>query len=232
MRKIVDPTKVSNTGTSLKFLTPNYTTLGLYELSYNEANIRKLGKDGFARLKKKILENVYEPLKVWKKGNVVLSGNQRLSVMRHLVENDGYEIDKVHVAIYDVDERTAKFIELADNEHDGKYDLEKLMEEFENIDGLDLTDILDPKLIKKIGSKMGSLDDDDLDLDDDDKLDIIESTTTDIIITGVPKKDSILFYDTVDSIGKKVGIRNQWAVLKLMLNAMNDMDVDELMKYC
>jgi len=238
-RRIVDQQKVSevekHTGqNTLTYLSPEYKTMGLYELSYNQANVRKLTQKGFARLKKKILENVYEPLKVWKRGNVVLSGNQRLSVMRSLVEDEGYKIDCVNVAVYDIDERTAKFIELSENEHEGQYDLEKLVEEFETIDGFDLADVLDPKLLKKIETKIKTTRDDSLDIDmgDEAELDIVESTTTDIIMTNVPKIDSILFYDTVDSVCKKVGIKSQWAAVRLMLNAVKDMDVEELMEYC
>lgn len=228
-----EETKQSGQNT-LKYLAPEYKQMGLYELSYNQANVRKLTKKGFARLKKKILENVYEPLKVWKNGNVVLSGNQRLSVMRSLVEDEGYKIDHVNVAVYDIDERTAKFIELSENEHEGQYDLEKLVEEFENIEGFDLADVLDPRILKKIETKIKTTRDDSLDIDmsDEAELNIIESTTTDIIMTNVPKIDSVLFYDTVDSVCKKVGIKNQWAAVRLMLNVVKDMDVEELMEYC
>lgn len=219
----------------LIFLKPTYTTLGLYELEFNSRNIRKLSKKGAARLKKKILENVYEPLKVWKQGNVVLSGNQRLSVMRSLVESEGYDIQKVNVAIYDVDERTAKFIEYSDNEHEGQYDLEKLVEEFDAITEFDLKDVLDPKLVKKIESKILPETDEDLDLDDEPSLDIVETNTTDIIISSVPKVDSILFYDTIDSVGKCIGSKNQWQSLKVILKVINrqlaEKSTEELKEY-
>jgi len=205
--------------------------MGIYELSYNEKNVRKLSSNGFSRLKKKILENVYEPLKVWKKGNVVLSGNQRLSVMRSLVENEGYDIQKVNVAIYDVDDRTAKFIELSDNEHEGQYDLDKLVEEMGSITEFDLKDVLDPKLVKKIETKISSESEENIDLDDVPSLDILETNTTDIIINNVPKIDSILFYDTIDSVSKMVGIKNQWEALKIILKAAEDLDLDDLMEY-
>jgi len=224
VRKILKPNR-------LKFIKLEYTTMGIYELSYNEKNVRKLSSNGFSRLKKKILENVYEPLKVWKKGNVVLSGNQRLSVMRSLVENEGYDIQKVNVAIYDVDDRTAKFIELSDNEHEGQYDLDKLVEEMGSITEFDLKDVLDPKLVKKIETKISSESEENIDLDDVPSLDILETNTTDIIINNVPKIDSILFYDTIDSVSKMVGIKNQWEALKIILKAAEDLDLDDLMEY-
>lgn len=216
----------------LNFLKPTYTTLGLYELEFNSRNIRKLSKKGAARLKKKILENVYEPLKVWKKGNVVLSGNQRLSVMRSLVEDDGYTIDKVNVAVYDIDERTARFIELSENEHEGQYDLDKLIEEFESISSFDLADVLDPKLIKKVESKLGTSNDDlDFDIDDEPDLSIIETNTTDIIITNVPKVDSMLFYDVMDRVCKILKHKNQWEALRVILKMVNDVEDESIRQY-
>jgi len=217
---------------SLNFIKPKYTSVGLYELSYNENNVRKLSKVGFGRLKKKILENVYEPLKVWKQGNVVLSGNQRLSVMRFLAENEGYTIDKINVAIYDVDARTAKFIELSDNEHEGQYDLDKLVEEIDTISDFDLKDILDPKLIKKIETKITPAEEDiDFGDLDDTNLELIETNSTDIIISNVPKIEGVMFYDTIDSICKVLGVTNQWDALKVILLSAKDLDVDELMEY-
>jgi len=216
----------------LVFLKPTYTTMGLYELEFNSRNIRKLSKKGAARLKKKILENVYEPLKVWKNGNVVLSGNQRLSVMRSLVEDEGYSIDKVNVAIYDVDERTARFIELSENEHEGQYDLDKLIEEFDSISSYDLADVLDPKLIKKVEAKIGTSSDDlDFDIDEEPDLSIIETNTTDIIVTNVPKVDSMLFYDVVDKVCKVIKNKNQWNALKVILKIVNDVEDGCIQQY-
>jgi len=216
----------------LNFIKPTYTSVGLYELSYNESNIRKLSKAGFTRLKNKILENVYEPLKVWKEGNVVLSGNQRLSVMRFLVENEGFKIDKVNVAIYDVDARTAKFIELADNEHDGQYDFEKLVEEMDTISDMGLRDILDPKLVKKVETSISPANDD-IDFDDlaDTDIDILETNTTDIIISNVPKIEGVMFYDTIDSVCKALGVTSQWDALRVILASVKDLDTDDLMEY-
>lgn len=216
----------------LIFLKPTYTTLGLYELEFNSRNIRKLSKKGAARLKKKILENVYEPLKVWKKGNVVLSGNQRLSVMRSLVEDDGYTIDKVNVAVYDVDERTARFIELSENEHEGQYDLDKLVEEFDSITEYDLADVLDPKLVKKVESKLGIGGVDlDLDLDEEPDLSIIETNSVDIIVTNVPKADSILFYDTIDRVCKLTKTKSQWSALKAILKMVSYVEDEDLLQH-
>jgi len=208
--------------------------MGLYQLNLNEANVRKITQSGFARLKKKILENVYEPLKVWKKGNIVLSGNQRLSVMRHLVENDGYTIDDVNVAVYDVDEKTAKFIELSDNEHEGKYDLDKLVEEMGNIEELDLTDVLDPKLMAKVELKSKESETVDVSELDEGEVDpeIFENNTTDIIITNVPKVDSFLFYDTIARVAKVMGTKSDWVPLKTILELVQGTDDDELREMC
>ena len=118
------------TNKTVNFLKPVYKKMGVYEVTLNENNHRKISKKGFERLKKKILSNVYEPVKIWKQGNIVLSGNQRVNVIRHLIENENYSINEIDVAVYDVDKKTAMFIQLADNAHDGTYDFEKLIEDF------------------------------------------------------------------------------------------------------
>ena len=216
----------------LEFLEPEYDKKGPYELEFNPKNIRKLTKKGFDRLKSKVLRNVYEPLKIWKKNNIVLSGNQRLAVIRSLIEEDGYDIPYVNVAIYDVDDKTAKFIELADNEHDGEYDLDKLLEEIEEIEQYDLKDILNPQMLKKIEKR---IENDDLDDIVDSKFDdnnVIELDTKDLIITNVPKREAILYHDLIDEISKKTGIKNEWKVLKTILKAFDsEIDKDDLIKH-
>lgn len=200
----------------LEFLEPDYTELGIYELSLNERNHRKISKKGFNRLKDKITQNVYEPIKVWKQGNVVLSGNQRLGVIRHLVEEENYEIDKVKVAVYDVDERTAKFIQLADNEHDGSYDYDKLLEDMEELESLDLLDILDPAVLKKLSTDVTSTVIEDV--DEKDFEDIVEIETSSIQVSNIPKTDLALFYDGLKRIAKVTGVKGEWRCLKVALD--------------
>lgn len=215
---------------TLNIIKPKYTKMGIYEISLNEKNNRKISKKGFDRLKKKILDNMYEPLKVWAVGNVVLSGNQRLSVIRHLVEEENYDIEMVDVAVYQVDERTAKFIQLADNEHDGQYDMEKLIEDFEEIENLDLADILDPKILKKLSLQITN----DViepmeDISERDFNEVIETESATLTITNVPKNDLSLFYDTVERVKKVTGIKNEWRCMKLILKSLGDKDDTEIL---
>lgn len=220
---------------TLTFLKPTYTKMGPYELEFNQKNYRKISKKGFERLKKKIMENVYEPIKIWKNGNVVLAGNQRLSIIRHLIENENYQIDKVDVAIYDVDERTAKFIQLADNEHDGTYDFEKMLEDMEEIESLDLQDILDPKIMKKLHAQITTDVQENIeDIKESDFNDVIETESATLTIKNVPKNDLSVFYETINRVKKVTGIKNEWRCLKLILKsaqASEDQDILDWIDY-
>lgn len=216
----------------LKFLKPVYTQMGIYELELNPKNHRKISKKGFDRLKKKIVENVYEPIKVWKKGNIVLSGNQRLSVMRSLVEDESYVIDKVDVAVYDVDERTAMFIQLADNEHDGSYDIEKLVDDWEDLESLDLLDLIDPKVVRKLDTKVTTNIDEPLmneEVSDREFDEVMEVQNAEIYISKVPKNDVPIFYDAIQRV-KKLGVKGEWKCLKVIFKAIENMTNDELKK--
>lgn len=222
------------TDKKLNFLEPTYTKMGPYELSFNEKNHRKISKANFKRLKEKIKTNVYEPIKIWKKGNTVLCGNQRLAVIRHLIENENFNIDEVNVAIYDVDKKTAKFIQLADNEHDGQYDFERLLEDFEEIEELGLADILDPKILKKLNVELSAEMDQIVDIKETEFDSILEIETATITIKNVPKNDLALFYETVNRIKKVTGQKNEWKNLKLLLNyleALSDKEILEMMNY-
>jgi hypothetical protein len=217
----------------LPFIKPEYVSVGPYEISFNEKNVRKMSKRGALRLKKKILEGVYEPLKVWKLNNIVLSGNQRLAIIRSLIEDDGYDIPLVDVAIYDVDERVAKFIELSSNEHDGEYDFDKLMEEWDDISEMGLEDILDPRILKKMEVKVSGTDQSAPPPDSVDLRSVTGDMEVDrgtITISNVPKTQMALFHDTIDRIGKLTGLKREWDCIRVMLRYVNEVDADELME--
>jgi len=224
---------MSNEENQLNFLKPEYKSVGVYEISFNEKNVRKINRRGFEKLKRKILENVYEPIKVWKRGNIVLSGNQRLAVIRDLIENEGYDIPSVDVAIYDVDERTAKFIELSSNEHEGDYDFDKLLENWDDITSLDLGSVLDDKMTKKLEEKLSSLDvpppeDEDLSNLDRTMDDTVEVESTKITIANVPKTESYMFYDCVDRVSKITGLKREWDCIKIILDIVDNMDANDI----
>jgi len=105
------------------------------DLTHFEDNPRELSEAGFKKLKKSLLElGLFKPFLVWKKGNKVLGGNQRFKVITHLVENEGYKIDKLPVTILDVDEGAARVIVLRDNQSDGDWAYELLAPYLEDLE--------------------------------------------------------------------------------------------------
>ena len=90
-------------------------------------NPRELSDMGFNKLKRSILElGIFKPFLVWKKDNKVIGGNQRYRVLTHLVEEEGYKIDKLPVTVLDVPESVARTILLRDNQSDGDWAYEML----------------------------------------------------------------------------------------------------------
>jgi len=94
------------------------------DLKVHPHNPRTISADRLEQLKASILKKgFYEPILVWKKGGVVLSGNHRLQAARELVE-DGYEFlshdgqkDVLPVVIEDIDYKTAEAILFEANNH-------------------------------------------------------------------------------------------------------------------
>lgn len=94
------------------------------DLKTHPHNPRTISSERLEQLKKSILKKgFYEPILVWKKGGVVLSGNHRLQAARELVA-DGYEFlahdgqkDVLPVVIEDVDYKTAEAILFEANNH-------------------------------------------------------------------------------------------------------------------
>lgn len=210
---------------------PIYKKLGIYEITLNEKNLRKISKKGFERLKKKILEGIYKPILVWKKNNVVLSGNQRLAVIRHLVENEGYKIADIDCAIYDVDEKKARFIEACDNVNEGEYDFEKMIENYEDIEEFDMKELFEPSIAKKLDAKL--IDNGDIEIDDVPKEDfgeVVEITTRDIIISNVPKTEALTYYDVIEKAKKATGKKNEWKCLKAILDKVNAIDMKDFLE--
>ena len=54
-------------GNKLKTIPFKNEKMGIYALSYDEHNVRKITKKGFEKLKKSVIDGIYEPIKVWKK---------------------------------------------------------------------------------------------------------------------------------------------------------------------
>jgi len=105
------------------------------ELKFHPNNPRKISSERLAQLKESILKKgFYEPILVWKKGAVVLSGNHRLQAVRELVA-EGYEFNShdgmvgvLPVIIEDVDYKTAEAILFEANNHYAEWIEDKLKE--------------------------------------------------------------------------------------------------------
>jgi len=219
----------------LKSLKPEYKKVGLYDVDFNEKDVRKISQKNFNKLKEKIKQNVYEPIKVWKHNMKVLSGNRRLAVMRHLVESEGYEINQIDIALYDVDEKTARFISLAENTHEGEYDLDKLIDEMGDIEsvGLNLSDILDDKTMSKLEQKLkDDISQGEVEIEDVDEDEIRAQTNlTDIIVTDVPKAEIEMFYDALGKIKQITKLRKDWANLRIIVKRINTANDNELQSF-
>jgi ParB-like chromosome segregation protein Spo0J len=111
--------------------------LSLAEMEPFEDNPRELTDAGFKKLKKSILElGVFKPFLIWKEGNKVLGGNQRFRVIEHLVNEEGFNADKLPVTYLDVEEKVARTIVLRDNQSDGDWAYELLADYIENLEKL------------------------------------------------------------------------------------------------
>ena len=93
-------------------------------LKTHPQNPRTITPERLEQLKASILKKgFYEPILVWKKGGVVLSGNHRLQAARELID-EGYEFvthdgqkDVLPVVIEDIDYKTAEAILFEANNH-------------------------------------------------------------------------------------------------------------------
>jgi ParB-like chromosome segregation protein Spo0J len=119
------------------------------ELKLHPNNPRKISSERLAQLKDSIIKKgFYEPILVWKKGAVVLSGNHRLQAVRELVA-EGYEFNShdgmqgvLPVIIEDVDYKTAEAILFEANNHYAEWIENKLKEAIQEAveHGSDATD--------------------------------------------------------------------------------------------
>lgn len=123
--------------------------IDLDDLAPFEDNPRELSEAGFAKLKTSLLTiGLFKPLLVWAHDNSVLGGNQRLRVIRFLIENEGYKLigqdgkptTKIPVTRLDVEEKIARTIVLRDNQSDGDWVYEQLGEYLQKLEqmGMDI----------------------------------------------------------------------------------------------
>ena len=101
------------------------------------------------------------------------------------------------------------------------------------MDELNLLDIIDPKIVKKLDNKIkteiveNSIDSSLEEIDNNDFNDIIESESAEIYISKVPKSDVPIFYDAIKKI-KKMGVRSEWKCLKILINAALSLTDEQL----
>lgn len=111
---------------------------------YNPRKDLRPGDPEYEKLKKSIQEfNLVEPLVVNKKGDVLVSGHQRLKVLKEL----GYS--ELDVSIVDLPEEKEKALNLALNKIEGEWDmdmladvLQEIEDEFTGFDPDEIADIL------------------------------------------------------------------------------------------
>lgn len=122
------------------------------------------------------------------------------------------------------------FIALSDNVHEGEYDLEKLIEEMEEIEELNLKDILDPAILRKVDKK-SLTDEPDMELKDIDKIDDsieISVSTSDLIVANVPNAEYHIYSDFVERMKQITGMNSEWKILKTVLNVFTAKSNEEI----
>jgi hypothetical protein len=81
------------------------------ELEGFQGNLVELRQENFKKLRRLIIEKGFRfPVYVWEKENKIIDGHQRLFVLKHLIENEGYQFPH-DVPVCDIqakDEKEAK----------------------------------------------------------------------------------------------------------------------------
>lgn len=107
--------------------------MSVEKLKFYPNNPRSIRPDRLEALKESIIERgFYQPILIWKKGNVVLAGNHRLVAVRELI-NDGWEFvspdgkkNVLPVVVENVSENQAKAILFETNNNYAEWIDEKL----------------------------------------------------------------------------------------------------------
>lgn len=122
----------------------NYIHLDDLDFHPDNSELRNISRERLEELKDSILnKGLYEPLLVWNKDNIVLSGNQRLRAMKELVD-DGWTFgtkrkpNQIPVVVEDVTPEKANDILFSSNNHHGTWveeTLSRALEEAEDVSG-------------------------------------------------------------------------------------------------
>jgi ParB-like chromosome segregation protein Spo0J len=112
------------------------TYLPIEKLKLHPDNPRQISKEKLEALKQSIIDKgFYQPILVWKKGNIILAGNHRYMAVKELVR-EGYEFNSwtgkekhvLPVVIEDVTDEMAESILFESNNHYAEWIEEKLAE--------------------------------------------------------------------------------------------------------
>jgi len=104
------------------------------KLQFHAKNPRTIQSDRLLDLKTSIIEKgFYEPILVWNKGNIVLSGNHRLRAALELIDEgykfkSGKKVNQLPVVYEDCDEETAEAILYESNNHYAEWIEDRLKE--------------------------------------------------------------------------------------------------------
>lgn len=199
-------------------------TIPLADLKPMEKNPRKLNQAGFDYLVKSIeARGVYKPLLVWEKNNEVIGGNQRLMVMKTMVERGEWGITEVPIVYFRGTKKEARLVATDDNNNAGEWDydllpsfLKDMTTEMDfSIDDLNLTGFTQPEL-DFIGNLDKSVTDFRKDLDKEPELasaktDGLKTVQLKIPTAQVPEWESAVVE------AKANGARTAWEVIKYLI---------------
>ena len=128
----------------------NYISIKKLKHHPKNEELRSISDERLQDLKQSLIsKGFYEPILVWKKGNCVLAGNQRLRAARELIE-EGYEFitpdgkkNELPVVIEDCDEKMAIQILHQANNHHGDWVQQKLIEAIKDAEsmGIDMKEL-------------------------------------------------------------------------------------------
>ena len=205
----------------------NYANLT--DLRQFDDNPRELSDIGFKKLKRSILSlGLFKPLLVWKQENIILGGNQRYTVIEHLVGSEEFELDgPIPVTYVDCDEATARTIVLRDNQSDGDWAYELLADYMNDLEelgaDLDLTGFTDKEMtdLKKLAQSSDELREQLEDMAaDEDGEDMLKKKFG--ISLKIPEGDWDLYQDAMHFAKKETGTDDIWQNLKFLLESQQD----------
>lgn len=116
------------------FVVHEVTKLPMSAVNLAPYNPRKISPEMLLALKENIrLHGFVEPIVVQKRGSTVIGGHQRIRAVRELCIEEGTPFPELPAVVVDVDDRTAKKMNVALNKISGEFDVPLLTELFETM---------------------------------------------------------------------------------------------------